>query len=186
MNVTFIAEAFDLSTSFYDGFLFNLILAAIVLLVGFVIGRMAGKLVQRVLGEIELNHIFKNATGKEFSLEEFVASAVMYLIYFFVIVMALNQLGLTTTILYIISSGIILIVIVSFLLGVRDFIPNMFAGLSLQKKGFLKVGDKIRYKDIEGKIEHLNLVETRLITKDGDVISIPNSVLVKHEIIKKN
>ena len=40
-------------------------------------------------------------------------------IYFFVVIMALNQLGLTTTILYIISTAIILLIILSFLVTGR-------------------------------------------------------------------
>ncbi len=180
-----IESIFSLSNTVISGFLLRFIVAAIIILIGFVIGRMAGKVVQRVLHELELNKLIRMATSLRFTAEEFVGSSVSYIIYFFVIIMALNQLGLTTPILYILSSAVIVIIIVSFLLGLRDFIPNMFAGLSLQKKGFLKVGDNIRFRDMDGKIEYLNLVETRIMTKAGDVIAIPNSLLAKHEIVRK-
>lgn len=181
----FVRDLFNLSNTVYSGVLVNLLLAVVILLIGFVVARMAAKITERVLGEIELNRLLKNSTRIDVSAEQFITSTVRYLIYFFVIIMALNQIGLTTTILYIISSAIILILIVSFILALRDFIPNMFAGLSIQKKGFITKGDRIHFRDVEGTIEYLNLVETRIKTDKGDIISVPNALLAKHEIVKK-
>jgi small-conductance mechanosensitive channel len=47
-----------------------------------------------------------------------------------------------------------------------------------------KPGDVIKVKDIEGEVMSMSLVETILKVK-GDTVYIPNSVLTKNEIIKK-
>ena len=174
-----------MSNTVISDLLLRFILAAIILLVGIVIARIAGKVIHRLLHEIELNKLVKNATRTDIPIEDLASKAVVYIIYFFTIVMALNQLGITSFILYIISVGIIVVIIISFVLGVRDFIPNMFAGLNIQKKGFLKEGDNIEFQGTKGKVQRINLVETSIKTRSGDLISIPNSVLIKNVVKKK-
>jgi small conductance mechanosensitive channel len=179
-----IERIFTFMSSIFSGMLKDIIFAIIILLVGFVIARMLGKITQRVLNEIELNNILRSVMNIKFSSEELIGKIISYIIYFFVIIMALNQLGIATTILYIISIGIMAIIIIIFLLSVRDFIPNLFAGLSIQKKNFLKKGDFIEYKGIIGEITHFTLIETRIETKKKEIINIPNNLLLKNEVKK--
>ncbi len=98
--------------------------------------------------------------------------------------MALSQLGLTTTVLHMISAAVIVIVIISIFLSIKDFVPNFMAGIFIHRKGFVNEGDKIRVKGVEGRIIHLNLVETRIKTKKGDVIYLPNVLLTRNEVVK--
>jgi small-conductance mechanosensitive channel len=97
--------------------------------------------------------------------------------------MALNQLGLTTTLLYILLTIILVILVGFIILAFKDFIPNIVAGFMIHQKDKIKSGDKIKVKDIEGKVVHVNLVETRIITKKKDTVYIPNSMLTKNEVI---
>jgi small-conductance mechanosensitive channel len=99
-------------------------------------------------------------------------------------VTVLQQLGLATTVLNMIAGGVIVIIILSTLLGVKDFIPNAVAGFVLQRKEFLSVGEVIKVKGMQGKIIKISLVETKIETKDKDIIFIPNSVLTKTEVVK--
>jgi small conductance mechanosensitive channel len=168
----------------YSGVINKVAVALIILLIGFIIGRLLGKVVQRLLGELEINSILKQATKKKIPVEKIAADIVKYFVYFIVVIMALNQLGVTTTILYMVAGAIILIAILSVFLGVKDFIPNFFAGLLIHRKKFIKVGDMIKVKGIKGEIIHINLVETRIKTKSGDIIYIPNSNLTKEEVVK--
>jgi len=168
----------------FEPLLTKLAVAIIILLTGFIIARILGKLLQRVLAEVELNNLIKKAVGLKIRLEETIASIITYFIYFVTIVMALGQLGLETYILHIISGAVLLLIVLSIFLGIKDFIPNMMAGLFIHRKGFLNEGDFIQYKDIRGKIIKLNLVETRIETKGKDIIYIPNSQLTKIEIKK--
>jgi small-conductance mechanosensitive channel len=179
-----VSTQIDFLDRIFSGAVSNVVTAGIILLIGFVIGKLVGRLVQRLLHEIELNNLLHNITGLKISLEKFVADFITYFVYFVTVITALNQIGLTTTVLYIISGGVIILVIISIVLGIKDFIPNAIAGIVLYRKGELKVGDSIKTRNIEGKITKIDLVETCVETKSGDTIYIPNSLLTKAELTK--
>ena len=117
-------------------------------------------------------------------IEKFISNFITYFIYFVTIIMALNHLELNTTVLNIIIVAIIVIVIITMLFIVKDFFPNIIAGIFIQKKSLIKEGDYIKIKDKEGKITRINLIETTIKTKKGDIIYVPNSILAKEEITK--
>jgi len=165
-------------------FLGKAVVAIIILLVGFIIGNLLGKLTKKILKEFELNKIIKAATKMKIDVEGFLTGLVSYLIYFLTVIMALNQLGLTTIILYIVAAAVIIIVVISWLLAIKDFLPNVFAGIYISRSRFIKAGDRIKFKNIKGRIDSITLLETRMKNKDGDIISIPNSKLTKEEVIK--
>ena len=71
------------------------------------------------------------------------------------------------------------------ILAVKDFIPNFVAGLTLYQKRNIKPGEKILVNNIEGEILNISLLETKVRTRNGDIVYIPNSILTKHVVIKK-
>ena len=99
--------------------------------------------------------------------------------------MALNQIGLATTVLYIISGGIIILVILLIFLAIKDFIPNFFSGIFIQYKNIIKEGNSIKVGTVEGKVKKIGLIETQIITKKKDTIILPNSIITKSEVIIK-
>lgn len=178
------AGLINIANSFISKYLTNFVVAVILILIGFIVGRIAGRLLQKILNEIELNNIIKKATNINVNLEEIISTFAAYFIYFISIVMALSQLGLTTTVLNMISGAVIVVIIISLFLGIKDFVPNFISGIFIHRKGFVNEGDNIRVKGIEGKIIHLNLVETRVKTKKGDIMYIPNTMLTRNEVVK--
>ncbi|MFC1691022.1 mechanosensitive ion channel domain-containing protein [Nanoarchaeota archaeon] len=168
----------------YNEVYFKIIVALIILLIGFIVGKLVSRTLARLLNEFDIDKILKSSAGIELSIEKLFSSFVAYCIYFIAIIMALNQFNITTTILQMLLGAVLIILIVSAVLAMKDFLPNVFAGLSLYKSRDIKEGDVIKYKDIKGKITEMKLTETRLTTKSGDTIYIPNSVLKKNEIIK--
>jgi small conductance mechanosensitive channel len=155
--------------------------AVIVLLIGFIIGKVLGKLAQRGLHELDLNDIL-NKAGVKFGMEEFVGHAIEYVIYFIAIVTALDQLGVTTIVLYIVVGVIVAVLAAALLLSMKDFIPNFIAGVRLSYKKYFKVGDTITVGSVTGKVKEFGLLETKLASKSGDIIHVPNSTLIKHEV----
>lgn len=159
----------------------NLVASAIIiLLIGFIIGKVLGKLAQRFLHELELNRILKKA-GIALSMEEFAGHAIEYFIYFIAIVVALDQLGITAFVLYIIVGLLALVIAAAFVLSIKDFIPNFIAGWRLSRKKLFVVGDTVTIGSVTGKVKEAGLLETRLQSRN-DVIHIPNSILFKQEI----
>jgi len=183
-NTSFITNSINVLPKILSSVFTKLVVAVIIVLIGLVAGKLLGKLIHKLLHEIELNNLIKKSAGIKISMEEIISSFVTYFIYFIFIVMALNQLGLTTVVLHMISGAILIIIIISIMLSIKDFMPNMFAGFFIHQKRFIKEGDIIKVDNIKGKIVHVNLVETTIETKQGDIIYIPNSLLTKKTIVK--
>ncbi len=162
----------------------NVILAFIILLGGIILAKIVGRLIEKVLKEIELNKFLKKTTSIKISIEELIANIVTYLLYFIAIIAALDQLGIATTILYFISLGIIIIIVASILLGLRDLFPNIIAGIHLYQKRVLKEGDNLKVGDVKGKVVKVSLTEIRIKTKKDDIIYLPNSILIKQKVTK--
>ena len=161
--------------------LLNLTVIIIILLIGFIFAKLIGKLVHKALHEAEIDNILKKI-GIKFSLENVLSIITTYIIYIITIIMALNQLGVTTTILQIILIGIIILAILFAFISLKDFVPNTLSSFFIYKKDIFKKGDRIRVHNIEGKVENIGFVETEIITKKGDKIYIPNSTLIKSEL----
>ncbi len=155
--------------------------AVIVLLIGFIIGKVLGKLVQRGLHEIELNRMLLKAKIR-FGMEEFLGRLVECLIYFIAIVLALDQLGVTAIVLYMVIAAILSVLAIAFLLSMKDFIPNFIAGIRLSRKKLFSAGDTITVGSVSGKVRELGLLETKLVSKTGDIIHVPNANFLRHEI----
>ncbi|MCP3682911.1 MAG: mechanosensitive ion channel [bacterium] len=185
-EITAFETLFNTIKDVFSGILNNLIIAAIILLIGFIAGRLLGKFVHKLLHEIELNKAIRLSTGIKLSLEEIISTFVSYFTYFVSFVLALDQLGVDTLVFNIIAAGVIVVIVLSALLAVKDFIPNVVAGFFIKQKGLIKKGDKIKFGDLEGKIVQIELIETRLETKKKDMIFVPNSAILKGKIVKKH
>jgi small-conductance mechanosensitive channel len=162
----------------------NIITAIIILLIGFIIAKLLGRLVQRVLHEAELDNILKKA-GAKVSFEMALSHITEYFIYFMTIIFALNQLGITTFVLYVLAIAAIGVLIISVFLGLRDFIPNFMAGWYIYRKDLIKEGKNVKINGVQGKVVQLSLLDTRIKTKKGDLIYLPNSIVIKSKIVQK-
>lgn len=171
-------------STLFSQFFVKFIIAIVIVLIGFIIGRAVHKVLQKILHEIELNKNLKKA-GIKLSLEQFIANFAKYFIYFIAVIWALTELGLTTTVLYMITAVILLLIIISIILAIKDFIPNAFAGFFIYQKKMFKQGDKIIIHNLEGTIQKITLIETEIKTKKGDTIYIPNSLITKKEVLIK-
>ena len=168
----------------FDHFFQRFVVAIVILLIGLIIGRTVGELLQRVLHEVELDKVVRKA-GISVSLESFLSSFATYFIYFITVIWALNEIGLTTTILNMISGAALVLIIISILLAIKDFLPNIIAGFHIYSKSLVRVGDKIKVEKLQGVVSKISLTETEIRTKKGDLIYIPNSSLIKKEFSVK-
>ncbi len=163
----------------------NSIAAIVILLLGFILAKVAGRFVQKLLHEAELDKILRKA-GAKVGFEEALAHAAEYVIYFITVVVALNQLGITTTVLYFLAGALVIVLVLSVFLGIKDFIPNFMAGLAIYKRELFKEGKTISVNGITGKVVKLSLLETRIKTAKKDIISLPNSLIIKSKVrVKK-
>ena len=71
-------------------------------------------------------------------------------------------------------------VVVGFAL--QETLGNAFAGLSIQSERPFKVGHWIRVGDFEGRVAEITWRATRLRTKSGNFIVVPNNIIGKEAI----
>lgn len=165
----------------FSGLLSTLAVAVVILLLSFITGRVAGRVLARILHELDIDILLKKR-GSMMPIEQTIATAVSYAIYFFGILITINHIGLSEIVLYIIIGGALLLIVLATILGIKDFIPNMIAGVVLYYKKLFREGQTIIVNDIEGQVRRIDIIETEIETKQGDHIHIPNQLLIKAQI----
>ncbi len=157
----------------------------VILIAGLAIGLLIKKVTARVFRQIELNKIMSNV-GVTYDLERGVSSALSYVIYLFTLLLFLDQLGIKSIVLYMAAGGLLLLVILTLIVGLKDVIPNFIGWLYLQRKRSFKEGYHIELPEISGVIEHIGYLETEIKTDRGDLLYVPNSLFMKskHRIKK--
>jgi small-conductance mechanosensitive channel len=148
----------------------------LIILFGFIVGRIVGRLIFRGLKELELERFFRKTSH---SFEEGVAQVIEYIIYVVTVLIALDTAGILVYLLSSIAGIIVLILALSALLSFRDFVPNLFCGLILKHKKSICVGECIVLGNIVGKVTKFGFLSTQLITKSGDVLSVPNCFVLR-------
>lgn len=173
----------DIFKSSVNEVLINIMVALLIFFIGFIFGRLLGKILKKVLHHMNVDYFLRKTLGYKISVEDILSGVVSYFIYIISFIMALNQLGLSTAILQMVIGGVIVIIVISIVLSIKDFLPNLMAGLVIREKVFVSENDIIKIRDIEGKVIELGMVETIVQNKHGDKIFIPNIVFTKNEVI---
>ena len=105
----------------------------------------------------------------------------MLLVFLVVVAIALSQFTelkrLATGIL---ASTAVLGLIVGF--AAQHTIANMVAGVQLAVTQPIKIGDKITYEEVEGRVTDITLSYTYVDPGDGSSVVIPNQLLVEGTI----
>ncbi len=158
----------------------------VILLIGFGLGVLAKKLLQKILHELELNRIMSKV-GITHDLEKWVSSIASYVIYLITVMFFLEHLLIKSIVLYLFAGALLMLVILTFLVGLKDVIPNFIGWLFLQKKGKIKEGWRVEVKEISGIVEKVGYLETEIKTDGGDVLYVPNSLFLRNKLrIRKN
>jgi small conductance mechanosensitive channel len=169
----------------YSKLIIKVVVALIIILIGFLIGKILGRLLFRLLHEIKLNTYFSKATGINVKMDDILSKGLTYLIDFFVLIIAVDAVAFTPSLIYILSGAVIVIIIFSVLIGIKDIIPNIIAGLIIYKKGDFSQGDTIKIKEHTGIVDKITLLETIIIKKNNDRLYVPNSSLLSMDVLKK-
>jgi len=170
-----------------QSYFYTIVIGLVILLIGFGLGVLAKKLVKKVLKEIELNKIM-NKVGVTMDLESGVSSIVSFVIYFFTIIIFLAHFNIKSIwVLYLIAGAFLMLLILTFLVGLKDVIPNFVAWLIIQKRGKLKEGHRVDIKEISGRVEKIGYLETEIKTDSDDILYVPNNLFIKSKFkLKKS
>ena len=150
----------------------NLIPRLVIALIIFSIFYLSYRIVRGMLSHVA------HQPGLQPSGAGFLLLSAKYAILIFGTILALEEIGFDVT------SVIAGLGIVGISLGfaAKDALSNMIAGIFLLWDRPFIVGDLIEVSDEYGEVREITLRTTRIVTVDGKLISIPNSVLVNSKI----
>jgi len=147
----------------------SLILAVLVFAVFYLIYRVLSAAISHIASSVKLE---RTVTG-------FILIMVKYIVLIFGAITALQQIGINVT------SIIAGLGIAGLSLGfaAKDVLANVIAGIFLFWDKPFVIGDLIEASDEYGEVSEITLRTTRIITVDGKMVSIPNSLMVNSKII---
>lgn len=108
----------------------------------------------------------------------FLLMAVKYVVLIFGAITALQQIGINLTAII----GGLGIAGLALGFAAKDVLSNVIAGIFLFWDKPFVIGDLIEASDEYGEVSEITLRTTRIITVDGRMVSIPNSLLVNSKI----
>jgi small-conductance mechanosensitive channel len=110
---------------------------------------------------------------------------VSLLVYLVAIVLFLNQLRIASVVLYLVVGAILMLIILTFVVGLKDVIPNIVAWVFIQRKGTIKEGRRVEVREIAGVVENVGYLETEIKTDRGDILYVPNALFMKSKFSLK-
>lgn len=152
-------------------FLPSVLAAALILLFGGLLARLVGE----ALGALAEQSGIQAGTA--------LGSLVRYALLAFVVILALQQLGVETSLLTTTTVALIgaaaLALAVAFGFGSRDIARNIMAGFHVREE--FTVGQVLTVAGHQGQLVHVGPVKSRLKTETGH-LSLPNSVLAEQVV----
>ena len=143
----------------------NIVLAGLVLLVYFVIWFTVDRVLKLIFERTRLD-----ATASSF-----VRTLVRYILITVAAISALGQVGVDTT--SILTSLGIVGLTIGF--AAKDTLSNIISGLFIFWDRPFVIGDLVEIKDHYGRVDRITMRSTRVVTPDGKMLAIPNSMVVE-------
>jgi len=136
-----------------------------IVFVGLIIGRIIGKVSERIFLEAEIQRLTRINVGL------FLSRVLEYTTYVITLLMIAENLGVTKIAIFVLVALIAIILGVNILLNIAFAIPNVYAGFFLPKK--YAVNKAFSKGSIKGKIIKKTLVDLHVQTKGKELIVIP-------------
>ena len=113
-------------------------------------------------------------SGADDTTSSFAETLVKYAILTIGVVTALDAAGIQT------SAVLASLGIVSLTIGfaARDFLSNVISGILIFLDRPFVIGDLVEVEDVYGRVERITLRSTRIVTKDGKMLAVPNTEVI--------
>ncbi len=135
------------------------------------------------IADLARNVVYTAANSIGISGAKAIASIVYYLIAVMVVVTALKQAGIDTTMittnLSMILGAILLAFAISYGFSSRELVKNILS--SYYGRGKFKEGMRIKLNDVEGVIEKIDSISVTIKTSDSQIV-VPSKVLVEEKV----
>lgn len=156
----------------FFAFLPNMISALLILVVGFYIARIFSRYVFKLIVKL---------TNDE-TLGGFLCNVVFVALFILIIITALTNLGVqTTSIIAVLGTAGLAIG-----LSLKDSLSNLAGGILIIVLRPFKKNDLVVIGSITGKVQGVNLFQTKLTTPDNQLVIMPNSMVVSAPVTNVN
>lgn len=154
----------DITSGFVINYGFQMLGAVIVLILGWLVAKWVSGLTLKLCQRANL----------DITLSKFFADITKGLVLVFVVIIALGKFGITIAP-FIAALGAI---VFGGTLALQGPLSNYGAGLTIILTRPFVVGDTIKIQAVIGIVEEVKLAYTLLSTEDGEMITIPNKLIV--------
>lgn len=137
--------------------------AILIFIIGRIFVSIIGGFVKKLLVTADMDNILIN----------FVSAIVRWILYLFVIIAALSQLGINTTSLIALIGAAGLAVALS----LKDSMQNFAAGVMLLVFRPFSVGDFVEAAGTSGSVKQINIFSSTFLTPDNKQVIIPNGAI---------
>lgn len=156
----------------FFGFLPNIVSALFILVIGYYIARIFSKHIAKII---------IRATKDE-TLGGFLKNVVFVAIFVLAVITALTNLGVkTTSIIAVLGTAGLAIG-----LSLKDSLSNLASGILIVVLKHFRKGDVVTLGSITGRVQEVNLFQTKITTLDNQLVILPNSMIVSGPIININ
>lgn len=145
------------------------LIVAIFMVAGF-IARLVKMLLRRAFSKREWIE-----KGREFTFIKLIS----YLIYVLAFIVAIESVGADLSSLLIASAALL----VGVGLGLQHIFSDVVSGFILLFEGTFKVGDVIEMNNLVARVDRIDIRTSKVVTRDGNYIIIPNSTLTRDNIV---
>ncbi|NRS89935.1 small-conductance mechanosensitive channel [Flavobacterium sp. 7E] len=148
----------------------NIVMAAVVMVIGFYIAKFIRKITTKLISKISHNVTLNN-----------LFSSVVYFSFIGIVLFTvLTILNLDKAVTSILAGAGILGLALAF--AFQDIAANFMSGIFISFRKPLKVGDIVQIKDYMGKVKEINLRDTIVETFQGKTVIIPNKEVFQNPI----
>ena len=137
--------------------------AILIFIVGRIVVSIISGIIKKLLVAADMDDILVN----------FISAIVRWILYLFVIIAALSQLGINTTSLIALIGAAGLAVALS----LKDSMQNFAAGVMLLVFRPFKQGDFVEVASTSGSVVQINIFSTTLLTPDNKQVVVPNGAI---------
>jgi len=179
MEIT-MARILEINDSIYT-IINQISLSLLILLIGFIIGKLAEKFSLLILNNSNVKRI--KIFSIKFDAEKTIPATISYVIYLASLIFALSYSGILNTVFYILIIIFSLAVIASAFYSIKQIFPNFIASINLSRNPNFKKRRKIKIDNIIGEISDITYSEVRITTETDEEIHIPCKLFLEKEYV---
>ncbi|MBO0888971.1 mechanosensitive ion channel family protein [Candidatus Bathyarchaeota archaeon] len=159
----------DLTTLFTSSLAETIIVSVLIIVVTYLAVRAYKVIVTRIAGTVP--------SGLVASLQQIGSWAIWIL----GVIILLNWLAVPTLLLIV----LLLLGGLTMIVAYRDILTDMAASQFVSTYQPYKVGEWIEAEDYYGRVIERNLIQTRILTADNEIVVIPNSVILRGSLVNR-